>query len=66
MQGNADFAKTLLKNLVPILSSKIVKGELKCIRELEGSASGSCMTAPAKRNADQVKKLQYLHPSFAS
>jgi hypothetical protein len=55
-----------LKNLVPILSAKIIKGELKCIKELEGSASGSCMTAPAKRSTEQVKKLQYLLPSFAN
>ncbi|KAL1917924.1 uncharacterized protein VTP21DRAFT_3758 [Calcarisporiella thermophila] len=59
---NADNAKKLLLALLPELESMAVSGS--AVEGLKGSMKFACVTAPNKRNPEQVAKLNYILPGY--
>ena len=64
LSGNAAFAKVLLSHLIPVLTSKLQDGSLKCVKDLENTAAYSVMTSGPKKNLAQIKKLQFILPNL--
>jgi 5'-methylthioadenosine phosphorylase len=56
--ANAQTAKNLLMELIPVLETQI--STLECVKMKKGQSSNCVITAPHKRNPQTLEKLRYL------
>ncbi|TPX64381.1 hypothetical protein SpCBS45565_g05935 [Spizellomyces sp. 'palustris'] len=62
--ANSDNAKKLLLAVIPAVTKALDAGELKSVAALQGANKYAVITSKEKRNAEQVKKLDYLLPGY--
>jgi len=62
LRANTSNAQRLLAAILPGVSEVVENG--KALEGLKGSMRFACMTAPEKRNAEAVKKLEFLLPGY--
>ncbi|KAI8998132.1 nucleoside phosphorylase domain-containing protein [Gaertneriomyces semiglobifer] len=64
LTANSDNAKKLLLAVIPAVTAALDNGELTSVTALKGSNRYAVITAPEKRNQEQVQKLNYLLPGY--
>jgi 5'-methylthioadenosine phosphorylase len=64
MVSNAEFAKNLLTNLIPLVAKRLSDGHLKSVEKLKGTSSASVMTSLHKRSPELVKKIRFILPEI--
>ncbi|KAI8918806.1 nucleoside phosphorylase domain-containing protein [Entophlyctis helioformis] len=64
LNANADNARRLLLAAIPVLEAKLAANAVKSVNDLKNSVAFSVMTAPHKRNPEQIKKMQYILPAM--
>ncbi|KAI8913070.1 nucleoside phosphorylase domain-containing protein [Powellomyces hirtus] len=62
--ANSTNARNLLLGLIPAVFSALDNGELKNLEKLKGANKWAVITAPEKRNPEQIAKLNYLLPGY--
>ncbi|KNC96983.1 methylthioadenosine phosphorylase [Spizellomyces punctatus DAOM BR117] len=62
--ANSDNAKKLLLAVIPAVTKALDAGELKSVAALQGANKYAVITSKEKRNAEQLKKLEYLLPGY--
>ncbi|KAG0286481.1 hypothetical protein BGZ96_009437 [Linnemannia gamsii] len=62
LKANSDNAQRLLAAILPGLEQVVKNGQ--ALEGLKGSMRFACMTAPEKRSAEAVKKLEFLLPGY--
>ncbi|KAI9104547.1 nucleoside phosphorylase domain-containing protein [Phlyctochytrium arcticum] len=62
--ANSDNAKRLLLAVIPAVIKAMDANELKSVAALKGANKYAVITAPSKRNPEEVKKLDYILPGY--
>ncbi|KAJ3007941.1 hypothetical protein HKX48_008861 [Thoreauomyces humboldtii] len=64
LSANSQNAKDILLAIIPALATALDQGSLQSVNRLKGANKWAVITAPEKRNPEQVKRLDYILPGY--